>query len=354
MYMGKHKFKQILRKEKNPILTDRRILYPIIILNIIGIIINILIIQKTAVSIEEVVEVDMNIALIIIGIALLFEIPAVIIDLLTDVKISKMYKKYKNQEDYNNCCTRIKKPIIIISLILAIFGVVELLDLSYCKYTANKPILSIKVEENERYEKYRTFVFDFYKFNDGRKYIDLVGKKFDDPFKVNTGEKTILLNRTEIKKDKVYIGIPSEFKKASIEHINERYPLLDTEENEVECYQNEDGKINLVISKPNYELKNEDVETFLEALVDLYDYTYGDHITWGDTFMQRTENGKKIGVMEFNINMPEVENGNFYCCMWIYSIDDKCIINSIDIDVIYEKEWKNVAEKIEDTLAFLN
>ena len=44
--MGKYKFKKILRKEKNPIVRDRNIFYPIIFINIIIIVLNALIMQR--------------------------------------------------------------------------------------------------------------------------------------------------------------------------------------------------------------------------------------------------------------------------------------------------------------------
>ena len=353
--MGKFKFKQILRKEKNPILRDRIILYPLIILAIVILILNGIIIYRGSISIDQDIRFNMNVVYTVVGVYLILVLPSIIIDIATDIKISKMYRKYKKQEDYKNCCKRIKKPIIIISLILGLFGILMLLDFTYCEVSANRPVLSVKVKSEEDYfEKYRTFLFDYYKCNDGRKYLRVVGEKLDDNYLVKIGEENVLLKRTEIEKDKVYIGIPSNFTKSSQEHIDTRYTASYLGTGDIECYQNEDGKINFLIRKTEYELKNEEVEDYLDYMFNFFDNIFGEYITWGDVLIQTIGEERKVGILEFNANIPEVEGGNYYCYMWIYSIDGKGVINSFDVDKSYENDWKVMGEKIEDTLEFIN
>ena len=353
--MGKSKFKKLLREEKNPILKDRRILYPVLILAFLIVLLNCIIIYRTSITIDQYIDFKMDVFYVLIAVYLLLALPAVLIDISTDIKIAKMYKKYKNQEDYKDCCTRIKKPIIIISLVLALFGSIMLLDFTYCEFSGNRPILSVKINSEEEYiEKYRTFLYDYYKCNDGRKYLLIVGTKFEDDYLIKAGEEDILLKRFEIAKDKAYIGIPSNFTKASQEHIDARYTASNLGTGNIECYQNEDGKINFLIRKTEDELKNEDVEEFLDYLEYFLDESFGEYITWEDTLIQTIGEGRKVGILAFKINIPEIEGGNYYCYMWFYSLNGKSVINSFDVDASYEKEWKTLGEKIENTLEFIN
>ena len=353
--MGKFKFKKILREEKNPILHDRRILYPLIILAIITTILNCIIIYRKSITVNQEIKFNMELVYTVVGVYLLLVLPAILVDIASDIKISKMYKKYKNQEDCKDCCKRIKKPIIIISLILGLFAIIILLDLTYCELSGNRPILSVKVNSGEEYiEKYRTFLYDYYKCNDGRKYLKIVGTKFEDDYIVKIGEENIVLKRIEIEKDKVYIGIPSTFIKAPKENINERYAASNFGKGSTECYQNEDGKISFIIRRTEEELKNESVEDFIDYLEYFFDKSFGEYITWGDILIQTIGEDRKVGILEFNMNIPGVEEGNYYCYMWFYSINGKLVINSFDVDVSYEKEWKELGEKIEDTLEFIN
>lgn len=350
--MKKSEFKKILRQEKNPILTDRRILYVISIIYII----NILFMVVNMGNLEnDITIVEESLGFIVGGGTLIFVIPAIIIDTAIDIKINKMYKKHLAGEDYKNSVKRIKKPIIIISLILGIIGALILLDFSYCEFTSNRPILSIKdtKEEREHIEKYKAFLYDYYKCDDGRKYLKSQHSEFIDPYYINIGGEDILLERTEIIKDKVYIGIPNKFTKASEEHINTRYNLSNMVEYEAkEIYQYKDGKINFISAITDNHVENNEIEDALDALIYGFDTYMSDYITWEEQIIQTIGEDRKVGIISFYMDIPQIEYGKYYCCMWIYSVDGQYVINSFDVDSEYMEEWKGLGMRIEDTLEF--
>lgn len=348
--MKKSEFKKTLRQEKNPILTDRRILYIVSAIYII----NMLIITIGQIG-SNITIIEASLGFIVGGGALIFCIPAIIIDIATDIKINKMYKKHLAGEDYKNSVKRIKKPIIIISLILGIIGALILLDFTYCEVTTNRPILSIKDTKEERahIEKYKAFLYDYYKCDDGRKYLKSQHSEFIDPYYINIGGEDVLLERTEIIKDKVYIGIPNKFTKASEEHINTRYSLSNMREYEAkEIYQYKEGKINLISAITNNNVENSEIEDSLDALIYVMDTYMSDYITWEDQIIQTIGEDRKVGIISFYMDIPQIEYGKYYCCMWIYSVDGKCVINSFDVDSEYMEEWKGLGMSIEDTLEF--
>ena len=351
--MKKREFKKILRQEKNPILKDRRILYIISIIYAITIVLSVINMSQPE---SNIVITEAALGFIVGGGALIFVIPAIIIDISTDIKINKMYKKHLEGENYKDSVKRIKKPIIIISLILGIIGALILLDFSYCMFTLNRPILSIKDTKEERthIEKYKAFLYDYYKCDDGRKYLNLQNSEFIDPYYINIGDEDVLLERTEIIKDKVYIGIPNKFIKATEEHINTRYSLSNMIEYESkEVYQYKDGKINFISAISNQNIENNEIEDALDVLIYGFDTYFSDYITWEDQIIQTIGEDRKVGIISFYMDIPQVEYGKYYCCMWIYSVDGKYVINSFDVDSEYMEEWKELGQIIEDTLEFV-
>ena len=351
--MKKNEFKKLLKQEKNPILSDRKVLFILFaFLSIILLMNGLLMIGKPNVIIVEPI-----IGFVVIGATLILEVPLIYVDIATDLKIKKMYKKHLAEEDYKNCCKRIKKPIIILGLILAILSSLILIDFIYCELTGNKPFISIKdnSETREYMQKYRGFFYDYYKCDDGRTYIKLPTSSLEDPYFVNVAGEDILLQRTEIIKDKVYIGIPTNFTKASKDHINTRYSatnIASTESGEV--YQYKDGKINFVISKTTNYVENEQIEDTLDATIYAFDTYLGDYITWEDQIIQTIGENKKVGILGFSIDYKETEFGQYYCYMWMYSVDGQYIINSFDVDKEYMDEWKTLGPIMEDTLEFVD
>lgn len=174
--MKKSEFKKMLRKEKNPILKDRRILFILFVLIIPLIIMNGLIML-------DLINMDVQPVVLLIHwiIYMIGVTPACIIDIMTDVKIKKMYKEYNEGKDYKESQKRISKVFIIISLILAVLVLVEQSDFAYSVITENRPILSVKDEtESKKYtEKYKSIFYDYYKTNDGSTYIRMKNSEFE-------------------------------------------------------------------------------------------------------------------------------------------------------------------------------
>ena len=174
--MKKSEFKKMLRKEKNPILNDRRILFILPILVIPLLIMDGLILLDLINMDVQTGVLFMHWIIYMIGVA-----PACIIDIMTDIKVNKMYKEYNEGKDYQESQKRINKAFIIISLILAVLVLVEQSDFAYSVITENTPILSVKDEkESKKYsEKYKSIFYDYYKTNDGNTYIRMKNSEFE-------------------------------------------------------------------------------------------------------------------------------------------------------------------------------
>ncbi len=174
--MKKSEFKKMLRKEKNLILKDRRILNVLFILVIPILIMDGLILL-------DLINMDIQAEVLFIHwiIYMIGFAPVCIIDIMTDRKINKMYKEYSEGKDYKDTQKRINKSFIILSILLVIVASVEQLDFAYSVITENKPVLSIKDKtESEKYsEKYESLFYDYYKTSDGNTYIRMKNSEFE-------------------------------------------------------------------------------------------------------------------------------------------------------------------------------
>ena len=198
--MKKRKFIKQLKKEKNPILLDKNLLFIAYPFFIIVILMSGILMYK----LTDVIIVESYLGFVVSGLMLVLAIPYICVELAIDLKVNKMYKKHLKGEDYNNCCKRVNRKLIIISIILGIVGSLIVIDFLYSTITGNKPIISIKDKNStiEYAEKYNGVLYDYYKFDDGRTYLKLSLTPFEDPYFVTMAGEDVFLKRTEIIEDK--------------------------------------------------------------------------------------------------------------------------------------------------------
>lgn len=174
--MKKREFIKELRKEKNEILRNRRIIYILFILAIVYLISTYYIISD-----KSPVKVSMSLYWTQWAWYAITIIPSCIVDIDTDNKIKKMFEEYKKgNKDYKNTQKPISKKMIILALIVGLIGLIELSDFTYSIITGNKPIISVEEKvENERYSgKHKTLLYNYYKCGDGEVYLRLKKEGF--------------------------------------------------------------------------------------------------------------------------------------------------------------------------------
>ena len=174
--MKKREFIKELRKEKNEIFKNRRILYILPVLAIVYLISTYYILFD-----QSPVKISMSLYWIQWALYAIAIIPACIVDIDTDSKINKMFEEYKKgNKDCRNSQKPISRLMIILALIVGVIGLIELSDFSYSIITGNPPKISLEEHvENQRYsEKYKTLFYDYYKCDDGEVYLRLKKEGF--------------------------------------------------------------------------------------------------------------------------------------------------------------------------------
>lgn len=184
-----------------------------------------------------------------------------------------------------------------------------------------------------------SFYFIFITHNNDNKSFKNLDEKYKDMV-------TKTKNGTEIETDYVYIDdnsfyfkVPINFRELSEDEIKGKYSgtLPDI------VFSNDDTTINVSINLTNYKLKDTQISTYINYVIDNID---GEIIS-KDTYIVDKHT---IGNIKFINN---AEDASIYNNIVYFSYDEKLVIISFNLTTDLMEEWENVGEFIIDSLIFI-
>lgn len=293
--MKKKEFKKLMRKEnkefRNYYLYEMIIITFIVILCILNIVLNL---KKL---------ITLNIFSINTILTLIIAIPMIVIDLLNDMEINKMYKKQqeKNQiPEYKNK-TKVLKILLIVSMLITA--------------TESSIILNHIFKKN------------------------------------NINQKENILEITSINGNKIKmqyenfggfsLKIPTNFKIMTDEMLKAKYP---TKNPPSLVYTNKKGTINIALVMNDVAMKNTEIEEYTKQTESTYkEYTKELKVN----FFER--NNHKIGELEF---ISQASDTEIYNHIIIFSVDDKLRLINFNCTKELLKEYKDVSNFIINSIKF--
>jgi len=153
---------------------------------------------------------------------------------------------------------------------------------------------------------------------------------------VKLEKKTFLNNRLELM-------VPADFKPMSEEMLNVKYP--NTRQKPDLVLTDENGEVNIVISRPPQPMKSEQVGTFKDFQMNSLKKARPDAKWLKDGV--RTINGKNVGYFEFISNAVDQTVFNYY---FFTNMDGKVLLLSFNCTESLLPKWKETAEAIVSSL----
>ncbi len=293
--MKKKEFKKLMRKEnkefRNYYLYEMIIITFIVILCILNIVLNL----KKLITLN-IFSINTILTLIII-------IPMIVIDLLNDMEINKMYKNHHEKNkipEYKNK-TKVLKILLIVSILITA--------------TESSIILNHILKKN------------------------------------NINQKENILEITSINGNKIKmqyenfggfsLKIPTNFKIMTDEMLKTKYP---TKKPPSLVYTNKKGTINIALVMNDVAMKNTEIEEYTKLLESTYkEYTKELKVN----FFER--NNHKIGKLEF---ISQASDTEIYNHIIIFSVDDKLRLINFNCTKELLKEYKDVSNFIINSIKF--
>lgn len=293
--MKKKEFKKLMRKEnkefRNYYLYEMIIITFIVILCILNIVLNL----KKLITLN-IFSINTILTLIII-------IPMIVIDLLNDMEINKMYKNQQEKNkipEYKNK-TKVLKILLIVSILITA--------------TESSIILNHILKKN------------------------------------NINQKENILEITSINGNKIKmqyenfggfsLKIPTNFKIMTDEMLKAKYP---TKNPPSLVYTNKKGTINIALVMNDVAMKNTEIEEYTKLMESTYkEYTKELKVN----FFER--NNHKIGELEF---ISQASNTEIYNHIIIFSVDDKLRLINFNCTKELLKECKDVSNFIINSIKF--
>lgn len=317
-FVRKSEFIKKLKKEKNEILKDRKIIRHLYILIIPLIILEI--VKYFYRNINGFSVQNIRYGIIMIGI-----IPAMIMSLSINKKITRMYKKFINNDKYEKSEKRINKIFMIFIMLVSIVCLTYSLDWVHTIVTGNRPIFSKKyTKEWISGQGYHSVFYNYYSYNNGRKLIAKRNEPIINSYEIvyEDGSK-IEFNRIEIIKNKIYVAIPSFLKEMSkTANEGELNPYLLSIYGVK--YETEEEYLSYVFScvDINRNIENSKINDKINELINFYKKSYKDKITISKTYIEQIDN-KNIGVVEYNVKTDNGRIDNH--CEFIFEYNGKLI-----------------------------
>lgn len=153
------------------------------------------------------------------------------------------------------------------------------------------------------------------------------------------GEK-IETKYSHVDGSKFFLKIPTEFHTLTAAEINKKYSgeVPDT------VFSNEDNDVNIAISINDAEVKNEQIEEYLNIMIELLENS-GDIIK-SDYYEVNKHNIATIKVATSG------SDGDFYNHMMFFSENDKLVVIAFNCKLSERKVWENVGDFVLDSLYF--
>lgn len=140
---------------------------------------------------------------------------------------------------------------------------------------------------------------------------------------------------------KYKVLVPTNFKQLTAEEIAEDYGTTEAPEL---VYSNEDNTVNVAFSKPNNNLKNDEIKEYLDAMKTILG-TSTDVIS-ADLV---EKDGHNIGVLTL---VSKLDNEKIYNRMAFFSYEDKLAIITFNCRDKVRSEWEKVGTSIIDSIKF--
>lgn len=295
--MKKKEFKKLMKKENKEF--KNYYLYEIIII----ILLVALCILNTILYFYEIIPSNVfNINLIF---TLIAAIPMIIIDVLNDIEINKMYKQHKEENkipEYNNK-TKLLKILVVLSIIITIIESGIILN----------HILS---KDNE------------------------IISEIENILEITSNKGNIIQTQYE-NLGGFSLKIPTDFKIMNDEMLKIKYP---TENPPSLVYTNERGTINIALVMNDVAMKNTQIEEYTKLMESTYkEYSKDTKIN----FWER--NNHKIGELEFVTQALDTE---IYNHIISFSIDGKLRIVNFNCTKELSEEWKDISKFIINSIKF--
>lgn len=140
--------------------------------------------------------------------------------------------------------------------------------------------------------------------------------------------------------NKFFIKIPTDFHTLTTSEINKKYS------GEVPdiVFSDADSKVNIAISISDAEVRNEQIEEYLNVMIELLESS-GDIIK-SDYYEVNSHNVATIKVATSD------DNERFYNHMMFFSYDDKLVVIAFNCNLDERTTWENVGDFILDSLYF--
>ena len=325
-FISKKEFKKKLIKEKDEIIKDKKIIKLIYLF-----IIPLLILEIVRIYYRNINDFEIQLFRWIIEIVAI--IPILLINININRKIKRMYKKHINGEEYKNTEKRISKKIIVCSVIISIMLLGYSLDWVNTVVTGNKPIFSKLEKSQEKNEQYSSLLYNYISVNNGRKLIKPKKEIITNPYLYSFEDGSELkLNRTELIKNKVYIGIPNFLKdmnKESKDSINGMKIL---------AFQGiKFDLISYIFSSNQYNetIDNKEIDEKIRDNIQFQKKMYKDSISILKNYITKID-GKNIGIVEYVVNKENNYKENHF--NFIFECEGKLI----ESDVLIFTNQENV------------
>ena len=297
--MKKKEFKKLMKKEnkefKNYYLYEMIIIIFLVLLCILNIILDF----------NEIIPSNVfNINLIF---TLIVAIPMIIIDMLNDIQINKMYKQHEEENkipEYKNK-TKLLKILVVLSIIITIIESGIILN-------------NILSKDNETISE------------------------IENILEITSNKGNIVQTQYE-NFGGFSLKIPTDFKIMNDEMLKIKYP---TGNPPSLVYTNERGTINIALVMNDVAMENTQIEEYTKLMESTYkEYSKDTKIN----FWER--NNHKIGELEFITQASDTE---IYNHIIAFSIDGKLrLVNFNCTRELYE-EWKDISKFIIDSIKFAN
>lgn len=296
--MNKREFKRKLKKERHPITKGKGFEFVFITIYVLLCLIFVISFNKHLLPV--------SIGIILVGIFILLGLPYIIIDLIRDIKIKKMYEYYKkenkilDERDDSKLLKIIISIEIVCTLILGGFIITKYIFNSYD---------TIKLTDI-----YETTL------NDGS-VIQLEEYKFDN--------------------DNFSLKVPVDFVAMDEDMIKKKYPNSNPPKY---VLSNNETTINLAVSETDTVIKNSQINSYINAVEDQLSSV----VDVVDTrFFERS--GHKVGEIKF---ISKAIDTDIYNHMIVFSYNDYLKIISFNCTKELRAIWQKAGEDIINSLSF--
>lgn len=295
--MKKKDFKKLMKKENKEF--KDYYLYEAIAIIFLAIMIGLNIILNS----QEMISLD---AFIINGIlSTIIAIPMIIIDIMNDYEINKMYNYYQQENkipEYKNK-TKVLKILLIVSAIIAIIE--SCITIKYISSEKNNNMAEI-----------------------------------ENTLEITSNKRNIIQTQYE-EFGGFSLKIPKDFKIMSDEMINVKYPNGNPPSL---VYTNERGTINVALVMNDVAIKNTQIEEYIKTMESTYK-KYSKDIEVN--FWKR--NNHKIGEMEFTTQASDTE---IYNHIIAFSVNGKLRLVNFNCTEELAEEWKEISKFIINSIRF--